>query len=98
MSRTPDPQRPAELLDRILEYAAQHGLAALSLRPLAKAIGTSPRVLLYYFGSKEALVAKVFSHVRAQQHTTITRLNEQTYVHPNDACRAAWKSMSQPEH
>ncbi|WP_328863034.1 TetR/AcrR family transcriptional regulator [Streptomyces sp. NBC_00306] len=35
-----------------------NGLADLSLRPLAKALGTSDRMLLYYFGSKEQLVAQ----------------------------------------
>src|SRR5579862_1627967 len=51
MSRTPDEARRAEVLDRAVDYVLAHGLAELSLRPLAKAVGSSPRVLLYYFGS-----------------------------------------------
>ncbi|MFF7215120.1 TetR family transcriptional regulator [Streptomyces sp. NPDC008238] len=38
-----------------------HGLADLSLRPMAKALGTSDRMLLYYFGSKERLVAEALA-------------------------------------
>src|SRR5207248_9104803 len=57
MGRHKDPQRKAELLESVAEYLLEHGLAELSLRPLAHAVGTSPRILLYHFGSKEELVA-----------------------------------------
>lgn len=40
-------------------YALEHGLIGLSLRPLAAALGTSDRMLIYHFGSKDALVATV---------------------------------------
>ena len=36
-------------------------MADLSLRPLAKAVGSSPQVLLYYFGSKEEMVVKALA-------------------------------------
>ena len=98
MTRTADPERPGELLEQAIEYVVKHGLTGLSLRPLAKAIGSSPRVLLYYFGSKEALVAQMFAHLRGRQLAAITCLNEQTYVHPTDACRAGWAMMSSPQH
>lgn len=97
MTRIADPERPAELLEKILEYIVDHGLTGLSLRPLAKAIGSSPRVLLYYFGSKESLIAQVFAHLRGRQQAAIAHLNEQTYVHPTDACRAGWAMMSSPQ-
>ena len=38
--------RRAELFDASYAYVLDHGLYGLSLRPLASAIGTSPRVLL----------------------------------------------------
>lgn len=97
MTRTADPERPGELLEKIIDYIIEHGLTGLSLRPLAKVIGSSPRVLLYYFGSKESLIAQVFAHLRKQQHAAIARLTEQTYVHPTDACRAGWTMMSSPQ-
>ena len=52
----PGSPRRAELLDACYGYVLTHGLAGLSLRPLAAATGTSPRVLLYLFESKENLV------------------------------------------
>ena len=45
------------LLPLLAAYVLENGLADVSLRPLAKAAGTSDRMLLYHFGSKEELVA-----------------------------------------
>ncbi|HMQ27090.1 MAG TPA: TetR/AcrR family transcriptional regulator [Acidimicrobiales bacterium] len=51
--------RRDELLDGAVAWTIEHGLADLSLRPLAKALGTSDRMLLYYFGTKDDLVAAI---------------------------------------
>jgi AcrR family transcriptional regulator len=67
MARTADAERPAALLDAVVKYLATHGVADVSLRPLAKAVGSSPRGLLYYFGSKEELVALAFAQLRDRQ-------------------------------
>jgi len=37
--------RESELLERAYAYVLQNGLMRMSLRPLAQAIGSSPRVL-----------------------------------------------------
>jgi len=50
--RAPSP-RQDELLELAYRYVLAHGLADMSLRPLARAIGSSPRVLLYLYGSKD---------------------------------------------
>jgi len=49
-------------------------VANLSLRPLAAAIGTSARMLLHYFGSKEALIAEVMEQVQARLQTAFQDL------------------------
>jgi AcrR family transcriptional regulator len=59
--------RREELLDRAYRYALEHGLADLSLRPLAAAIGSSPRVLLFLFGSKDGLVRELLARARADE-------------------------------
>ncbi len=41
------------------DYTLRHGLIGLSLRPLAASLGTSDRMLLYHFGTKDNLVAAV---------------------------------------
>jgi AcrR family transcriptional regulator len=59
--------RRQELLDACYIYLLDHGLAGLALRPLAAATGTSPRVLLYLFGSKDALVRELLARARREQ-------------------------------
>lgn len=54
-----DPQRRAAWAELATNYVHEHGLIGLSLRPLAAELGTSNRVLLYHFGTKDQLVADV---------------------------------------
>ncbi len=54
-----DPTRRAALAEAATDYALEHGLIGLSLRPLAAAVGTSDRMLLYHFAGKDDLVASV---------------------------------------
>lgn len=61
MPRPPDPAKRRALLDRVRQYLIRNGLADLSLRPLARSLGTSDRMLLYYFGSKERMVAEALA-------------------------------------
>lgn len=65
-TRPPSPRRD-ELLERAYQYALEHGLADMSLRPLASAIGSSPRVLLFLFGSKDGLVRELLARARADE-------------------------------
>ncbi|HEX2575400.1 MAG TPA: TetR/AcrR family transcriptional regulator [Aquihabitans sp.] len=51
--------RRDELLDGAVAWVFDHGFAELSLRPLASALQTSDRMLLYYFGTKEQLIVEV---------------------------------------
>jgi AcrR family transcriptional regulator len=64
MARVED--RRAVLLDKLADHVLAHGLSASSLRPLAKAAGTSDRMLLYYFPDKDALIAAVLEVVAAR--------------------------------
>ena len=60
----PEPRLSREtLLPRLAEHVLEHGLAGASLRPLAKAAGTSDRMLIYHFGSKDELVIALLEHV-----------------------------------
>lgn len=63
-------ERRAELVEGALDYVLTNGLVDLSLRPLAAALGTSDRMLIYHFGSKERLVGEVLQ--RAQQRLAQT--------------------------
>jgi len=97
MARTADETRPDALLDAVVAYIVKKGVAELSLRPLAKAVKSSPRVLLYYFGSKEKLVAAAIKRLRERQRAQFGMMRELRYEQPVDLCRAVWKQMSAPE-
>ncbi|MFC7531923.1 TetR/AcrR family transcriptional regulator [Actinoplanes sp. GCM10030250] len=59
--------RQVELLEAAYRYALDNGLTDLSLRPLAAAIGSSPRVLIFLFGSKEGLLRALIARARADE-------------------------------
>jgi AcrR family transcriptional regulator len=94
VSRTVNQKRPEELRDGILQYLLKHGLTGLSLRPLAKAVGSSPRVLLYYFGSKEKMVVTMLADIRQRQRAVYGKIDAPTWA---EACLAVWKQMSAPD-
>lgn len=48
------------------------GLEALSLRPAAARLGTSDRMLLYYFGTKAALIADTLASVSQRLATSLS--------------------------
>src|ERR1700754_4903448 len=54
-----DTARRTELAEAATDHALEHGLIGLSLRPLAAALGTSDRMLLYHFDGKDDLIATV---------------------------------------
>lgn len=59
--------RRGELLEAAYEYALKHGLGDMSLRPLASAIGSSPRVLMFLFGNKAGLVRALLARARVDE-------------------------------
>ena len=71
MPRPVDPHRRAAVLAKAADYVLERGLAGLSLRPLAKALGTSTRMLLYDFGSKEQLIHEVLAEIRRREESLL---------------------------
>ena len=67
MARPVDPNRRATVLAKAADYVLERGLAGLSLRPLAKALGTSPRMLLYDFETKEQLIHEILAAIRRRE-------------------------------
>ena len=77
-SETGDPgsARKRELLEAAYHYVLGNGLADMSLRPLAEAIGSSPRVLLFLFGSKEGLIQALLARAREDELGYLDALRE----------------------
>jgi AcrR family transcriptional regulator len=74
-TKPPPSARQTELLERAYAYSLTHGLADLSLRPLATAIGSSPRVLLFLFGSKDGLIRALLARARADELDLLHQLD-----------------------
>lgn len=66
MIAKPEAKRRAKLLRAFVDHLLANGLSDVSLRTAAAAIGTSPQILLYYFGSKEALVSEAIASARTE--------------------------------
>jgi AcrR family transcriptional regulator len=80
--------------DAATDYVLEHGLIGLSLRPLAAALGTSDRMLLYRFGSKDSLVAEVLRTSNARAIEYLSRLPGSE--DPQAAVHDLWAAVSHP--
>jgi AcrR family transcriptional regulator len=94
-----DSTRRTDLLDASIDYMLAHGVADLSLRPLAAAVGSKARLLVYHFGSKEALVTEAMIVVRERVQQAFTELMTDGREHsPEDIFRSFWKWATSPAH
>lgn len=89
--------RRAEILAASVRYVAEHSLSDLSLRPLAAAVGSSPRVLLYLFGSKEQLIREVLAVGRTEQLALLER-SAARGGSPRETLEVLWEWLTAPEH
>ncbi len=91
--RLTDRDPKAALLEKVVAYAAHGGIAGRSLREIAAGIGSSHRMLLYHFGSREGLLAAVVAYMEAQQREAMAALGAQA-AGPGDAMRAQWQQLT----
>jgi AcrR family transcriptional regulator len=71
VGRTTEPHKRAALAEAAADYVMSRGFTGLSLRPLARALGTSARMLVYHFGSREALIRETLSVIRRREDARI---------------------------
>lgn len=95
MARTPDLERRQELLDRIVLYLAEHGLAQATLRPMAAALDVSINRLVHHFGSKDELLTTALARAIDQQIEVQQRwLRRQPDLTMVEIYRRWWKWMT----
>lgn len=92
-----DAVRREALLAAAMEHVGGHGISDLSLRELAEALGTSHRMLTYYFGSKEGLLTEIVGAVEAAQRKVWDDLIADPALPAEDRPRALWRRLSAPE-
>lgn len=88
----PDPRE--RLLAATMDYVTWHGVGELSLRQLAKALGTSHRMLVYHFGSKEGLLTEVVRRAEAEQRAFTAGLLADASVAPVEQVRRIWDRLA----
>jgi AcrR family transcriptional regulator len=84
------------LLAAAMDHVAQHGVGDLSLRGLAAALGTSHRMLIYHFGSREGLLIEVIRTVEAQQRAALAEMLLDQDAPPAETIRRMWRRLADP--
>lgn len=97
MGRHRQPEIRTRLLDACTDYALEHGLPD-RLQPLATAAGTSNRMLIYHFETRDKLLREVLQQARRRQLEAFTELIRLRPDEPYTATLArAWAAISGPE-
>ncbi|BBY35874.1 TetR family transcriptional regulator [Mycobacterium mantenii] len=93
MARTPDTERRRQLLDALIAEFATGGIGDRSLREVAAAVGTSHRMLLHHFGSREDLLVAIVEEVERRQMGLLAELP----ADPAGSFAAMWADLRRPE-
>src|ERR1700722_19003058 len=93
MVRAPDQSRRRQLLEAVFEEFARGGIGDRSLRDVAAAVGTSHRMLLHYFGSREELLIAVVEEAELRQMALVPELP----MNPAEGFAAMWADLRRPE-
>ncbi|OBK74869.1 TetR/AcrR family transcriptional regulator [Mycobacterium sp. 1274761.0] len=93
MARPPDIERRRQLLDDLIDAFAEGGIGDRSLREIAEAVGTSHRMLLHHFGSRDELMLAIVDEVEARQMADLPEGDSE----PADAMAAMWADLRRPE-
>jgi AcrR family transcriptional regulator len=87
-----------ELLERAYRHTLQHGVVDLSLRPLAAAVGSSPRVLLYLFGSKDDLAGALLARARQDELALLAAASYDSSGPDLPGAGRPWQWLADPDH
>jgi AcrR family transcriptional regulator len=97
MGRRQQPEIKQRLLDICTDYALDNGLPD-RLEPLVGATGASARMLLYHFGTRDALLRAVLEHARQRQLDTFGALLRSRPDEPYPTTLShAWTSLTGPD-
>src|SRR4051812_18618352 len=89
----------SKLLEATMEHLVANGVGDLTLRQLATAIGTSHRMLIFHFGSKEGLLVEVVATVEQQQRGVLEQvLTEEPDSPLSERIRKVWSYSTKPEY
>jgi AcrR family transcriptional regulator len=84
------------LLDAVVAHFTAEGLADQSLRRIAEAVGSSHRMLLYHFGSKDGLLLAVVREVEARTQQRLEALSQDVPGATDALIRRMWSYVADP--
>ncbi len=87
-----------ELLAGALDATREEGLSRLTYGRLAKRIGVSDRVIVYYFPSKDDLIGAVLVAVAADLQEALAAVVPDGIGRHVDLVKRAWPVLSSPDH
>lgn len=90
------PEQRAALLAGLVDHVLREGVSSVSLRPLAAAVGTSDRMLLYYFGTRDQLLAAVLGAVGEQLAERLAAALPAEAVPPAQLLDQVWTALGAP--
>jgi len=93
LARTPDFNRRQQLLAALVEEFAAGGIGDRSLREVAAAVGTSHRMLLHHFASRDELLLAIVEEVEHRQMAVLSDLPTE----PAGSFAAMWAIVCRPE-
>jgi AcrR family transcriptional regulator len=85
-----------KLLDAVVDVALAGGIADKSLRAIAAAAGTSHRMLIHHFGSREGLLVEVIRAVEARQRAALAGLGAESGEVTGELADRFWKHLRSP--
>jgi AcrR family transcriptional regulator len=90
------PSSRERLLDSVIEHFIADGLSDQSLRRIAAAVGSSHRMLLYHFGSKDGLLVEVARAVEARTQDRFVAIGEEAAGATDQLVRRMWADVADP--
>jgi AcrR family transcriptional regulator len=87
-----DTEPRAALLEAVIAAITRDGLGARSLRDLAREAGTSHRMLIHHFGSRDGLLVAIVTEVEARQRELLRTLPTDS----DDAIATVWTRVADP--
>ena len=87
----------AEILDGALAAAFEDGLSQLTFGRIAKRLGISDRIVVYYFPTKDDLIGEVLYAMGTQLQETLAPTFSSPVADHRALLRAAWPILARPD-
>ena len=89
--------KKAQIIQQITQYMIENGLSDVGLRKLAEVVGTSDRMLIYYFETKDELIGQVLQAIASNLAVQLDALLGEEKRSPDLLLRELYALSSTPQ-